>query len=120
MQSNGSLELTNVPDDGNYLVLVTGGKTAPSYEASDSSVALPEGPVRRALDVPPSIEARTGKLLKPEEAQVAAADMARQAQDQINAAGGARERLLDLYQASAAAFKSTMSRRAPGIPVNTS
>ena len=105
MQSNGSLELTNVPDDSSYQMLVTGGKAAPSYGGSDSPGTQAEGPVRRAPDVPPSIEARSGKLLRPEEASLAAAEMARQAQDQINAAGGTRERLLDLYQASAAAFR---------------
>lgn len=130
-QSNGAVSLTNVPDGEGYQVWVAGarpdtaagmpentgsavlpqnaGHAAPLDSGAAPAVQEPDPAGLRPAATPPSMEARTGKLLAPDAALSMAAVQAQQAQDEIAAAGGAQARLQSLYQASLSAFQAKRS-----------
>jgi len=132
VQSDGAVSLTNVPDNDGYQVLVAGAHAGVAAEGANvpgpstavsvgepnqtQAMALPvpesaaeprpEPVAPRLAETPPSIEARTGKLLDPAVAPTVASALANQAQEQISSAGGTQARLLNLYQASMSAFQA--------------
>ena len=112
-QGDGGVTLTNLPTGEGELVLVTGVARAGAAGTTGQTpgAPAPASVPARVVEMPPSIEARSGPLLDAQAASSLALTQAQQAQDSIVSAGGVQARLLNLYQASLNAFQAR--RKAP-------